>query len=56
MHAPKFLENFEKRLTKGKFICGDKLTWYDFVVSGMWVNLAENPLNPAKDLFLNMLE
>ena len=55
-HAPKFLDHFGKRLTKGKFICGDKLTWYDFVVTGMWVNLAENPLNPVKDLFANMLE
>ncbi len=41
--APNFLEHFEKRLTKGKFICGDKLTWYDFVISGLWINLADNP-------------
>ena len=53
---PKFLELFGKRLTKGKFIWGDKLSWYDFVVAGFWVNIAENPLNPVKDQFANIIE
>ena len=52
----KFLFLFGNKLTKGKFICGDKLSWYDFVVAGFWVNIAENPLNPVKDQFANIIE
>ena len=38
-----YLAQLDKRLVKGKFICGDKLTWYDFMIFPLWTDLMENP-------------
>ena len=45
--APKYLATLDKRLQNSKFLCGDKLSCYDFVVGGMWTNFVENPNNPG---------
>ena len=39
----KYTRELSKRLVKGKFICGDNLTYFDFMVAGFWTNIIENP-------------
>lgn len=33
---------------KGKWLCGDQLTWYDVMLCGFFVNIVENPNNKGK--------
>ena len=40
---PKYLGQLEKRLVKGKFLCGNTLTIWDFKIAGLWTNMIENP-------------
>ena len=35
-----------KCLGKSKFLCGDKVTIYDFCIAGFFVNSVLNPNNP----------
>ena len=42
--VPKFLQDLERKLPEAGWICGDKLTWIDFLVGGIIYN---NFLNAA---------
>ena len=51
-----YLEQLDKRLIKGKFICGDKLTWYDFMIFPLWTDVIENPHQKKIDIIKEAME
>ena len=48
-HFLPWVEKFATRLTKGKYICGDDLSIYDFVVGGWMLDVCTNPNNQGKE-------
>lgn len=47
---------FEKDLTHGKFICGDKLSFYDVVIGQLFTSVIKNTNNPGAEAWKKALD